>query len=97
MKDPVEEIFFAQCQVSRIIQIYNNDWILLTNLQGDAELRPVVLPKYESEEKVLTRREDKPASIPISMPFKRSASADPEGLALSVNLPFEMLRRRYVQ
>ena len=31
------------------------------------------------------------------MPFKRSASADPEGLDLSVNLPFEMLRRRYVQ
>merc|ERR1711874_277038 len=37
------------------------------------------------------------ASSLIPFAWKRSASPDPDGLDLSVNLPFEMLRRRYVQ
>ena len=33
----------------------------------------------------------------VPLTRKRSAAPDPEGLDISVNLPFEMLRRRYVQ
>ena len=34
---------------------------------------------------------------PFSNPSKRSAEATPEGLDLSINLLFEMLRRKYIQ
>ena len=68
-------------------------------LQGDPELTPVIIPRYKTEDKLARMSEtSKPSiTIPVPLPPKRSAEADPEGLDLSVNLPFEMLRRRYVQ
>ena len=66
-------------------------------LQGDPKLTPVVIPRYKTEDKLATMLGTSSSSIPIPLPSRRSAGADPEGLDLSVNLPFEMLRRRYVQ
>merc|ERR1712142_1290447 len=44
---------------------------------------------------LLTEKPGSGGSLPL--PWKKAAAPDAEGLDLSVNLPFEMLRRRYVQ
>ena len=56
---------------------------------------PVPVPRYYKQESVMP-------GMPIMLTHKRSPEPDadagmPDGLDLSVSLPFDMLRRRYLQ